>query len=293
MVRGSDRLRRALDRKRTEAPAQGAEVVRERCGDFGATLRERLRRGERRRGPQAPREPAVLPEGEVIGNERGQCYLVRREYPVSYRHGAIELSRASRLDGERLIAAGKDDALAAFEPGRALFLDTETTGLHGGAGNIVFMVGLGFFLEERFCVEQAFLRGFEDEPAALEHVAQRVWEYPHLVTFVGKTFDRHRLAARMAVQKVRSPMLTAPHLDLYYAARRRYKGELPDCKLRTIEERHLGLVRHDDLPGSEAPAAFFDWVRDRTGPVGRVFEHNHLDVLSLVTLLAALAGADA
>lgn len=41
-------------------------------------------------------------------------------------------------------------------------------------------------------------------------------------------------------------------------------------------------------PGAEAPVAFLDWVRDRSGPVDRVFEHNRLDVLSLVTLLGSL-----
>jgi len=38
------------------------------------------------------------------------------------------------------------------------------------------------------------------------------------------------------------------------------------------------------------PAAFLDWIRDRTGPVDRVLEHNRLDVLSLVALLGVLAG---
>ena len=33
-----------------------------------------------------------------------------------------------------------------FEPSRALFLDTETTGLSGGAGTVAFLVGLGMQL---------------------------------------------------------------------------------------------------------------------------------------------------
>ena len=59
------------------------------------------------------------------------------------------------------------------------------------------------------------------------------------------------------------------------------------------EERLLGLYRDDDLPGSEAPAAFLDWVRDGTGPVDRVLEHNRLDVLSLVALLGVVTEAPA
>ena len=63
-----------------------------------------------------------------------------------------------------------------------------------------------------------------------------------------------------------------------------------DTRLKTVEDRLFGLRREDDLPGSEAPAAFLSWVRDRTGPVDRVLEHNRLDVLSLVALLGQLAG---
>jgi uncharacterized protein YprB with RNaseH-like and TPR domain len=61
--------------------------------------------------------------------------------------------------------------------------------------------------------------------------------------------------------------------------------------LRTVERHQLGLDRHDDLPGSEAPAAFLDWIRDRSGPVDRVLEHNRLDVLSVAALLGLLAGS--
>ncbi len=59
-------------------------------------------------------------------------------------------------------------------------------------------------------------------------------------------------------------------------------------KLRTVEEQILGFRRVADLPGSEAPQAFFDWMRDGTGRIDRVLEHNRLDVLSLIVLLGVL-----
>jgi uncharacterized protein YprB with RNaseH-like and TPR domain len=110
------------------------------------------------------------------------------------------------------------------------------------------------------------------------------------VTFVGKSFDRHRIAARLGVHKMQAIVLTPRHLDLYHLVKRAHGKELPDTRLRTVEQHLLGLHRHDDLPGSEAPAAFLDWIRDRTGPVDRVLEHNRLDVLSLAALLGVLAG---
>ena len=83
-------------------------------------------------------------------------------------------------------------------------------------------------------------------------------------------------------------MLTDRHLDLYHLARRAFGKDLPNVKLRTVEEHLLGLYRDDDLPGALAPAAFVAWLRDRSGRVDQVFEHNRLDVLSLVTLLGVL-----
>ena len=67
--------------------------------------------------------------------------------------------------------------------------------------------------------------------------------------------------------------------------------ELPDVRLQTVERRKLGVHRDDDLPGAAAPSAFLDWIRDGSGAVDRGFEHNRLDGLTLVTLLAALGTA--
>jgi uncharacterized protein YprB with RNaseH-like and TPR domain len=172
---------------------------------------------------------------------------------------------------------------------RCLFLDTETMGL-AGTGALVFLCGIAFFDGDALAAEQVFLRAFGEEPAALAHIEARLQERPFLVTYVGKSFDRHRLACRMAVHRIDTAMLVCRHLDLYHAARRRWRGTIPDCRLQTVERHVLGLERDDDLPGALAPAVYLDWLRDSRGPIDRVFEHNRLDVLSLVTLLGAMCG---
>ena len=173
---------------------------------------------------------------------------------------------------------------------REIVMDTETTGLAGGAGTVVFAYGYAWFEGDELVLEQLFLRDFAEEPAMLRHLAQRMDEHPVPVTFVGKSYDRHRIAARLSVHKVDAPVLTDRHLDLYHVIRREYGKQWPDSRLRTAEERLLRFFREHDLPGSEAPVAFLDWIRDGTGPVDRVLEHNRLDVLSLAALLGAVAG---
>ena len=272
------RLQRAF---RREEPASAGSSGHE------GSLREALVR-RRQRELRGARE-VELPPGETIENERGGCYLRTLRYPLDHRHGDAPLRRVFDLDRERLAVLAKDPAVEELDLSECLFLDTQTTGLSGGAGTVVFMTGLGYFDAEEFVLEQTFLRSYSEEAAALTHIKRRLAQYPQLVTFVGKSFDRHRLAARMAVHRLRSRVLSARHLDLYYVSRRAFRDhDLPNCRLQTLERHRLGVHRPDDLPGAEAPVAFLDWVRDGSGPVDRVFEHNRLDVLSLVTLLGSL-----
>jgi uncharacterized protein YprB with RNaseH-like and TPR domain len=276
-----DRLRRAFRVAGAKAPVAGA-------GDEG--VRAFLQR-RHERCYEAPRDQAALPPGEEVRTPHGVFWRRTLRYAAEAAHGRVPLGAARAFDGARLLALSKDGAFAALQPQHCLFLDTETTGLAGGAGTSVFVYGLGFWRGDELVIEQLFLRDFGEEPAMLRHVAARLQEFPVPVTFVGKSFDRHRIAARLAVHKLEAPVLTALHLDLYHVVRRRYGKAWPDTRLRTVEERLLGVVRDDDMPGSEAPAAFLRWLRDGGGPIDRVLEHNRLDVQSLVALLGVLAGS--
>lgn len=273
-----DKLRRSF--ARSAPPARDAGLV---------PMREFLQaRAARQRGPARPR--VTLPAGEVVSTRHGALWRRELRYPLAMRHGEVELARAARLDGDRLARLAKEAAFAELRLAQCLFLDTETTGLSTGAGTVVFNYGLAWTRGDELVVEQLFLRDFTEEAAVLRHIAARLWQHEVLVTYVGKSFDRHRIATRMALHGIRSPALTARHLDLYHVVRREHGKEWPDARLRTAEQRLLGLHRRDDLPGSEAPAAWLDWIRDGSGPVDRVLEHNRLDVLSLCALLGALAG---
>lgn len=297
--RRRDKLRRAFKLAgggREAAPAVGASPEPELPPEAprGSPMREFLQRRRERlagvRSPAAPvRAQVSLPPAEVLDTAHGPLWRRELRYPLGARHGDVAFAAARRFDPARVAELTKQPAFAALSPEQLLFLDTETTGLSGGAGTVVFAYGLAFFAGDELVVEQLFLRDFGEEPAMLQHVAARLAEFPVPVTFVGKSFDRHRIAARFALHRIRAPILTELHVDLYHVIRRAHGRQWPDTRLRTAEGRLLALHRDDDLPGSEAPAAFLDWIRDGTGPVDRVLEHNRLDVLSLVALLGALA----
>ena len=285
-----ERLQHAFREEVRASQASEPAIPKGRSGEMRAYLARRRAKNSERRAVALPVEGS-----ESRCPESGGPYWVRRlEYAPSTPHGTRSLALQLGPDHWRRIGEWARDAVSteAVTLADCLFLDTETTGLSGGAGTTVFMVGLGFFEGEQFVVEQLFLRGFGEEPAMLRHVARRWAEHPLPVSFVGKSFDRHRIHARLVLHGIEAPVLQPQHLDLYYLARRAYGEQLPNVRLQTLEKRILGVHRTDDLPGSQAPRAFVDWLRDGTGPVDRVFEHNRLDVLSLVTLLGALARAD-
>jgi len=262
----SESLREKLARLRRESPA-------------GPSVRERLAaRAARAPGP-------VLPERLV--REEG-IFARTTSAGAAERHGALELSAALAADRLVLAREARDERIATSDPADALYLDTETTGLSGGSGTYVWLVGLGSFAAGRFRVWQGFLSEPAEERALLELVAERIRAAAYVVSFFGKSFDRHRLEDKMRLHGIAPPFAEKPHLDLYWPLRRRHRGRFGDCRLRTLERELCAVAREDDLPGSFAPAAWFDFLHGRPHRLEGVFQHNLDDVKSLATLLAHL-----
>ncbi len=237
-----------------------------------------------------PTPPPVVPQ-ELQGDARRAWLFGHTVLPAGHRHGSVALDRVLDVDGHGALLLSGDPTLTAFDPTRALFFDLETTGLMGGGGNLAFIVGVAS-IDARGEVDlmQFQLREPGDEPAMLQAVLPLIEQADFLVSFNGKSFDRHVLADRFVMNRMDpDPVLDTPHLDLIHPARRLFKGSLSSCSLGRLEERRLSVFRQDDLPGSEAPAAWFAWLRTGdSAPVRRVLDHNALDLLSLIALCADL-----
>jgi uncharacterized protein YprB with RNaseH-like and TPR domain len=226
----------------------------------------------------------------VDEGEHGPWCARENRHACDYEHGDWALYEIDHADREAIALVAGDGALGKMDLRRAVYLDTETTGLSGGAGMHVFMIGLGTFAADGsgFHTWQGFLRGPEEERALLTETARRIRAASGLVTFFGKSFDRHRLEDKMRAAGVIPPFADLPHLDLYHPLRRLYGRAFPDSRLRTMESLLCGFERVGDLPGSQAPAAWMDYLRGRPHRLEGVFRHNLEDVLSLATLAAHL-----
>ncbi|PYG02437.1 hypothetical protein D893_01809 [Thioalkalivibrio sp. ALE21] len=289
------------------APATGQGESPQRARAL-AELRERIRRmGAAPKQPSAqdvrhsavsPADgksdgataPTAIPNGPAVsvdelaerlgGSRIGEhVILLDRELPPGHEHGRLAL-------GEAL-----ESAWPFWEAGeRVGFIDTETTGLAGGAGTVAFLVGLATPTGEGLRLRQWLMTAFAGEAAMLESVDAALAGCERLVSYNGKTFDLPLLRDRRRMQRRNDPADSA-HTDFLHPVRALYGHAWPDCRLRTAEERLLGLQRTDDLPGSDAPWAWQAYLRfGQADLLQRVVRHNADDIFSLAVLGPALAG---
>ena len=222
---------------------------------------------------------AFLPGGEWR-DERGAVYVHERlRSDVEKR----------KLHWGRLGSAPEDEpelaALCSLGLEHALFLDLETGGL---ASSPVFLAGTMHWNGSDFVLRQYFARHYGEEATLLAALAEATRGFEFLVTFNGKSYDVPFLRGRGYVHRVRIGF-PPRHVDLLHPARRRWKTELPDCRLQTLEYRVCRRRRVGDVPGEEVPGLYHDYVRHgdpyRLVPV---FHHNLLDVITMGEVLGAL-----
>ncbi|MCZ6599133.1 MAG: ribonuclease H-like domain-containing protein [Planctomycetota bacterium] len=271
-----DRLRRL--RRDKDAPPEWLRLrlARDRAADAQDA-------GERDCGP-----PGRLVESS---NPSGAFAARVETFAGEHVHGDWRLDEVGAVEPCAFARFVGDGSLDAVDLLHAVYLDVETTGLSGGAGTRSFLVGLGAFEDGAFRLWQGFLRSPDEEHAMLVEVAERIRASAAIVSFFGRSFDRHRLEDKMRIFDIAPPfppLERRPHLDLYYPCARLYRPALADGRLATMESALCGFAREDDLPGSRAPAAWFDFLAGRAHRLEAVFRHNRDDVLSLVALAAHL-----
>jgi uncharacterized protein YprB with RNaseH-like and TPR domain len=173
-----------------------------------------------------------------------------------------------------------------------LFLDTETTGLAGGTGTYVFLIGLAHLADGELVLRQHLLRDLGAESAFVEHLKAELEPFRACASYNGKTFDLPLLRTRF-VMAIRSELtVDESHLDLLHPARRLWKDRFGSTTLRQLEESVLDDARAPDIAGSLIPDAYFHYLRKGDDAIiAPVLEHNARDVISLVRIADHVARA--
>jgi len=199
------------------------------------------------------------------------------------------------------IAAIRQDVLALPilepDPGNVAYVDTETTGLTGGAGTYVFAAAVARPIDCGLRVAQFFLPEPGMESAFLHALRDELEPSEGLATFNGGSFDLPVLRTRWVMARMPGEFTHATHVDLLTLVRALFRHRLESCTLRFVEQRVLGYERDDPLPSALVPDAYFDFLRAGSlDLLEAALEHNRLDVISLVhlhsRLLRRLGGGD-
>ncbi len=173
------------------------------------------------------------------------------------------------------------------EPCEVVYLDTETTGISGGAGTVAFLVGLAWRPSPgEMHIEQFLMRDFCDEAELIRRVAARIGEFRAIAHYNGKSFDMPVLRSRGIIHRVRPREFRMPEIDLLHPSRRLWRSHLGGASLKAVERGILGLDRGLDIDGEEIPAAFHEFSRGvGHARMAMVVRHNAQDVASLAGVL--------
>lgn len=231
----------------------------------------------------------LLPGGRLESTAEGECFIVDKVYPLTYRHGADTLADLFHYHPEMAGPFWPDGRSPHLHFRDCLFIDTETTGL-AGAGTLAFMVGCAFFepspAGEVLVVRQYFLRDHGDELPMLLLLNDLLASKTAVITFNGRSFDLPLLDTRYLMNRLRTNLLNTPHLDLLQPSRRLWRNRLGSCSLGHLEQAILQVNRtQEDIPGWLIPGLYQQYLRSGDArELLRVFYHNQLDMLSMVTL---------
>jgi uncharacterized protein YprB with RNaseH-like and TPR domain len=235
--------------------------------------------------PSAARGPSVA----AAASADSSFEVRERRIPI----GGLGLEIVGRAAIDPLVVAHlglKGDPPERWED--ILFLDTETTGLAGGTGTYVFLIGVAHFAEGELVLRQHLLHDLGAEREFVGHLQTELEPFRACASYNGKTFDLPILRTRFVMTLRADVTVDESHLDLLHPARRLWRDRFGSTTLRQLEESVLDDGRVTDIPGSLIPDAYFYYLRKRDPAIiAPVLEHNARDVISLVRIADRVARA--
>lgn len=224
--------------------------------------------------------------GGEVRTELGAHFETEKLWERHKNHGSFELSVFEELPLD-LLAAISGGSIAHSDCSKWAFLDTETTGLAGGAGTYAFLIGVGRITPQGFHLRQFFMREPGEEPSLLLRLTEYLNEFDVLVTYNGRTYDQPLLETRYRMARAKPPFDRMTHLDLLHGARRLWNLRFDSCRLVELENQVLGFERQGDLPGAMIPYVYFEFLRTKEAArVAPILHHNAFDILTLACLTA-------
>ncbi len=264
------------------------------AGDEGPARAMRGGGEERAPRPSSAARPSFLSGwrelGELLWSRELSFSLC---FPLSIDPAPFSLGSRPK----QALGPGQDPVAAPLARESLRFFDFETSGLSGGTGTVAFLAAVGRFEGSDFLVTQLFLEDYPGEGAYLEALLASLGASAKpggaasgtaVFTYNGKSFDLPLLRSRCVMNGLPIPALR--DYDALRCARRLWARIHGGASLGLLEREVLGLERGEDVPGSDIPGIWFEYLRRGDHPLmGAVMAHNASDVSSLAALVSRIA----
>jgi uncharacterized protein YprB with RNaseH-like and TPR domain len=260
----------------------------------GLSTKEKLEKLIRLTKAEDRPKPRREPGGRTGRSEGRKSFQVfENHYHLDSRYGKTRLTAGLKVTGEVLSLLGRDRSFLDRDLRSAVFIDLETTGLSGGVGTIPFLVGVGFYRDDKFDILQFFLDDLAEEAAMIRDIAAFLegMNFRSVVSYNGKGFDVPLLETRFILHRQALPLGRLPHLDFLFSARSLWSHKQESCRLSELARDILEAERAEDIPSAEIPRRYFEYLR--TGDFSLmepVLYHNQEDLLSLLGVVILGAG---
>ena len=128
---------------------------------------------------------------------------------------------------------------------KVAFFDIESTGFNK-VNDIIMLISLGYFKEDKFITNQYFAEYIEDEITILEEFIDDIKDFDIWCSYNGIAFDEPYILKKVDMHKLEfeSP---SEHIDLYRKIKPYQKQlGLERCNLKSVE-KYLGVKRKDRI----------------------------------------------
>ncbi len=180
--------------------------------------------------------------------------------------------------------------LEAYTPlEQILFLDIETTGLSPSSSQL-YMIGLAYYENGSWCIEQWMAQSKAEERALLEKLSVFLPCYCLLLHFNGNRFDLPYLTEKSKTLQVPLSFDSMQGIDIYKRLTP-FKNllALPDCRQKTLEQ-YLGINRIDKYTGGELIHIYEAYLSaPNDSALKLLLQHNRDDMKGMLDILPVLA----
>ena len=124
------------------------------------------------------------------------CLIREVTYQLGDQHGLYSFAELPKIvDAWNESEIQHSLSAKGYKPHELFFFDTETTGLSGGTGNMIFLLGHARVFTDKVVVKQHLLTNPGNEAALYKRFLNEV-DVESLVTYNGKSFDLPQVKTR-------------------------------------------------------------------------------------------------